>query len=80
VPILFGFQPHEKNCSRGLFAIDDVYTIHGVLVTGKKEGRQGKDVITVFDSTGVAIEDIATAKLVYEKAKQVGSYTYADPI
>lgn len=66
--------------SRGLFAIEDVYATLGELVTGRKKGRQSKDVITIFDSTGVAIEDIATAKLVYEKARQIGSYTYVDLI
>jgi ornithine cyclodeaminase/alanine dehydrogenase-like protein (mu-crystallin family) len=29
--------------------------------------------ITVFDSTGLAIEDLAVAKLLYEKARQKGS-------
>jgi len=59
---------------KGLFSIDEVYATLGEIITGKKQGRKDKRVITVFDSTGVAIEDIAVAKLVYEKAKQVGRY------
>ncbi len=31
-------------------------------------------VTTVFDSTGVAIEDIAVARLIYTKAKEEGGY------
>jgi len=52
-------------------------TLSEILV-GKKQGRTDKDVITIFDSTGVAIEDMATIKFVYEKAKQVGSCTSID--
>jgi len=61
--------------SSGFFTIDEVYATLGEIVVGKKQGRTDKNVITVFDSTGVAIEDAATAKLVYEEAKQTGSYT-----
>jgi len=61
--------------SSGFFTVDEVYATLGEIVVGKKQGRIDKNVITVFDSTGVAIEDVATAKLVYERAKQAGSYT-----
>ena len=64
--------------SRGLLTIDEVYATLSEILIGKKQGRTDKDVITIFDSTGVAIEDVATAKFVYEKAKQVGSYTSID--
>jgi len=64
--------------SRGLLTIDEVYATLSEILVGKKQGRTDKDVITIFDSTGVAIEDVATAKFVYEKAKQVGSYTSID--
>ena len=59
---------------KGLFRIDGVHATLGEIIAGKKPGRKDKKAITVFDSTGVAIEYIATAKLVYEKAKQAGSY------
>jgi ornithine cyclodeaminase/alanine dehydrogenase-like protein (mu-crystallin family) len=35
-------------------------------------------VITVFDSTGIAVEDIAVAKLLFEKAQQSGGYPSID--
>jgi alanine dehydrogenase len=63
---------------RGLFSINEVYATLGEIIVGRKQGRTDKDVITVFDSTGVAIEDVATAKLVYQRAKQIGSGTYID--
>jgi len=66
--------------SNGLYLIDDVYATLGELVTGKKNGRQSEDIITVFDSTGVAIEDISVAKLLFEKAQQAGCYPSIDLI
>jgi alanine dehydrogenase len=61
-----------------------IYTteeIHGTLaelVVGKKKGRANNRDITVFDSTGVAVEDIAVAKLLFEKAQQRGGYPSID--
>jgi ornithine cyclodeaminase/alanine dehydrogenase len=40
----------------------------GEVVAGKCPGRQTKDEITVFDSTGLAIQDIALAAHLYERA------------
>jgi ornithine cyclodeaminase/alanine dehydrogenase-like protein (mu-crystallin family) len=35
-------------------------------------GRTRDDEITIFDSTGVALEDVAAAIVVYEKARATG--------
>ncbi|MFN2385234.1 MAG: hypothetical protein ABR576_02940 [Thermoanaerobaculia bacterium] len=43
------------------------------LVTGRKPGRTEPDEITVFDSTGTALEDVAAAAVVYEKAEASGA-------
>jgi len=40
----------------------------GEVVTGVKRGRESAGEITLFKSVGVAIEDVATADLVYRKA------------
>jgi alanine dehydrogenase len=40
-----------------------------VIGAGIKKGRESDEEITIFDSTGLAIQDIICAKLVYEKAK-----------
>lgn len=55
-------------------AIDEshFYAELGEVVTGKKEGRVDDEEITVFKSNGLAIQDAATAKLVYEKAIEAG--------
>jgi len=42
------------------------------LVTGRKPGRRSPEEITIFDSTGTALEDVAAAAVVYEKAVAAG--------
>lgn len=64
--------------TKGLFTIDEVYATLGEIIVGEKQGRTDEKVVTVFDSTGVAIADIAIAKLIYAKAKQAGSYMSVD--
>jgi ornithine cyclodeaminase/alanine dehydrogenase len=44
----------------------------GEIVTGKKPGRSNAAEITLFKSNGLAIQDVATAKLVYDKALAAG--------
>ena len=49
-----------------------MYAELGEVVTGKKPARQNDDEITLFKSNGLAIQDVATAKLVYDKAMESG--------
>lgn len=58
--------------SKGLFSKKDVYAQLGQIVAGKKRGRTSNKEITIFDSTGLAIQDISTAYLVYKKIKAKG--------
>jgi len=39
----------------------------GRVLTGEEEGRRSNDEITVFDSTGLAVQDLAVALAVYER-------------
>jgi ornithine cyclodeaminase/alanine dehydrogenase-like protein (mu-crystallin family) len=57
---------------KGLLAKSDVHAELGEIVAGKKAGRTAKDEITIFDSTGMALQDAAAAALVYEKAISSG--------
>jgi ornithine cyclodeaminase/alanine dehydrogenase-like protein (mu-crystallin family) len=52
----------------GLMRKEDIYAELSEIVAGRKPGRTSDDKITIFDSTGVAVEDAATATLIYEKA------------
>jgi alanine dehydrogenase len=55
--------------SRKLIHVNDIYSTLGHVITGTKKGRENDDEITIFDSTGLAIQDICCAKLVYERIK-----------
>jgi alanine dehydrogenase len=50
------------------FGVNDIYATLGEIVCGESFGRGYTDEITVFDSTGLAIQDLSTAVLVYQKA------------
>lgn len=65
---------------KGLYNINEIYGILPELVLGKKKGRIDNVLITVFDSTGIAIEDIAMAKYLFEKAQKIGGYRFIDLI
>lgn len=45
----------------------------GDVLTGRIPGRQSDDQITIFDSTGLAIQDLVCASLVYETCRERGS-------
>ncbi len=56
------------------FALDiinenDVHAEIGEILNGDKVGREDKDEITLFDATGLSVQDIAAANVVYSIAK-----------
>jgi alanine dehydrogenase len=61
--------------ARGLTSKDKVHAELGQIVAGRKPGRTSAEEITIFDSTGVAIEDAVSAVAVYEKALASGAGT-----
>jgi alanine dehydrogenase len=54
------------------FSADRIAAQLGEIVCGKTKGRTGPEQITVFDSTGLAIHDIAVARFVYEECSKSG--------
>ncbi|WP_217649352.1 hypothetical protein [Ralstonia sp. NFACC01] len=48
----------------------------GEIVLGKKPGRERDDEITIFDSTGMAIQDNTTSTKIYQNAiaRSVGTF------
>ncbi|KAI3933589.1 hypothetical protein MKX01_032694 [Papaver californicum] len=52
--------------SRGVIAKEEIRGSLIDLITGKKNGRNGDNEITVFKSVGSAVVDIVSAQLVYE--------------
>jgi len=63
---------------KGIYSIDEVYGTLAEIVVGKKKRRTDNKAITVFDSTGIAVEDMAVAELLFEKAQQTGGYPSID--
>lgn len=52
----------------GVMTRDDVRAELGAVVAGKKKGRLHDEEIVIFDSTGTALQDVAAAAAVYERA------------
>lgn len=53
--------------SQRIITQEDIYANIGEIVTGKKPGRKSLDQITIFDSTGLAIQDISCANEIYRR-------------
>jgi ornithine cyclodeaminase len=45
----------------------------GEVVIGRSAGRRSAEEITLFKSLGLALEDVASARHIYEKARATGS-------
>jgi alanine dehydrogenase len=55
----------------GTYQQRQIYGTLGEIVAGKKPGRTGTE-ITIFDSTGLAIQDLALARVVFDEARKRG--------
>jgi ornithine cyclodeaminase/alanine dehydrogenase len=55
----------------GLFKEEQIAGTLGEVVAGKKPGRSG-DEVTIFDSTGLALQDVALARALYDVALKRG--------
>jgi alanine dehydrogenase len=58
--------------SQGLISESDIAGEIGEVITGRKQGRTSDEEITIFDSTGIALQDSATVPLEYERAMAAG--------
>jgi len=59
---------HHHAIDAGLVTTADVHAELGDLVIGRKPGRNSPEEITVFDSTGTAVQDAASAVWIYKRA------------
>jgi alanine dehydrogenase len=57
----------------GVMGKSDVSAELGAIVTGRTPGRTSTEEIIIFDSTGTALQDVAAAAVVYEKALGTGN-------
>ena len=58
--------------TRGQITPAHIYATLGEVVAGKKPGRTDPREITVFDATGLAIQDLALGLAIYRRAKEMG--------
>lgn len=56
----------------GAMRREDVHAELADVVSGRRPGRRSDTEVTVFDSTGTALEDVAAAAVVYERAVDAG--------
>ena len=52
----------------GILTESDVHAELGEVLLGKKKGRESDEEVTVCDLTGLAVQDVVTSQLVYERA------------
>jgi alanine dehydrogenase len=58
--------------AEGLITREDIEAKIGDVIIGKSNGRVSDEDITIFDSTGLAVQDVVTASKVFEKALEKG--------
>ena len=56
----------------GVITRDDIYGEIGEIITGKKPGRENAEEITVYDTVGMGIQDLAMGVCIYKKALKAG--------
>jgi len=56
----------------GAMTREQVHAELGEIVAGRKPGRENDSEIIIFDSTGMALQDVAAATIVYERALASG--------
>lgn len=58
--------------ARGEFSLDQIYASLGEIVAGKKLGRDDSQEITIFDATGLAIQDLGLGWEILRRARERG--------
>jgi alanine dehydrogenase len=60
----------------GVLKLQDIHAEIGEILLGKKPARENQDELTIFDTVGMAIQDIVTAAMLYQSALEKGLGTY----
>ena len=56
----------------GAVAASHVQATLGEIVAGRRPGRSDREAITLFDSTGMGLQDVAAAAAIYRRALEAG--------
>ena len=65
----------EKGIKKGTYRATNIYCEIGDIVNGNVPGRTNDEEITVFDTTGLALQDLIVAKILIDTAKSQGLAT-----
>jgi alanine dehydrogenase len=56
----------------GIIRPEDIHAEIGEIILGRKRGRENPDEVTIFDTVGMAIQDVVTAAILYKGALEKG--------
>jgi alanine dehydrogenase len=59
----------------GAVSCCDVHATLGEILSGRRPGRTDDETITLFDSTGMGLQDVAAAAAIYRRALEAGAGT-----
>jgi alanine dehydrogenase len=62
----------------GLIGIENIHGELGEIVCGQKKGRESDEETIIFDSTGTAIQDVASAVIAYRRALRSGAGSFSN--
>jgi len=68
----------NNSVTAGLISESDLVGALGVVILGEKQGRTAADEITLFDGTGMGIQDAVSAKLIYDTSVREGLGTWVE--
>lgn len=63
---------------QGVIATEDIHCEIGNILLGEKPGRENDTELTIFDTTGMAVQDNATAAKIYARALELSLGWYYD--
>ena len=64
--------------AEGLFGPEHVSDELGEVLAGTRPGREAAGEITIYQSCGIAVQDVAAARIVYDRARSAGLGTDVD--
>ena len=68
----------EIPCTEGAITRESFAGELGQVIAGMVPGRTAEDEITVFDTSGIAVQDLASSAVIYERARKQGLGTYVE--
>lgn len=68
----------QNPLKQGIIKVDEIHCEIGQILLGQKPGRENDNEITIFDTTGMAVQDNVTAVQIYEQALALKLGAYYD--